>query len=162
MADRQATFTFASQDDTARFAEALGAQLRPGDTILLEGDIGAGKTFLARALIQSLQDQAEDVPSPTFTLVQTYETSVGEIWHSDLYRIHSSDEIEELGLIDAFDTSICLIEWPDRLGDLTPTNALKIALRTDKTDLHCRHAQLEWRATRWDDRIPHMHREATQ
>ena len=60
--------------------------LKPGDTVLLEGDIGAGKTHIARQLIQSLQDRPEDVPSPTFTLIQTYDTRAGEIWHADLYR----------------------------------------------------------------------------
>lgn len=95
-------------------------RLLPGDVVLLEGAVGAGKTHLARALIHAVLLQDEDVPSPTFTLVQTYDTRNGTLWHSDLYRLSSTFEIEELGLIDAFADAICLIEWPDRLGELTP------------------------------------------
>ena len=153
MADRHALLKFPSEDATRRCGVALGSLLRPGDTVLLSGDIGAGKTFLARALIQSLQDEAEDVPSPTFTLVQTYETPLGELWHSDLYRITSTDEIEELGLIDAFDTAICLVEWPDRLGDLAPAKALHIELTTDADDLQMRRATLSWTDPRWDNLV---------
>jgi tRNA threonylcarbamoyladenosine biosynthesis protein TsaE len=93
---------------------------------LLEGDIGAGKTFFARSVIQYLLGRAEDVPSPTFTIVQNYSTKVGEIWHCDLYRLTSPDEAIELGLDEAFEKAICLIEWPDRLGDLTPKAALQL------------------------------------
>lgn len=162
MANRRASFTFASEDDTRRFAAALGAHLRPGDVILLDGNIGAGKTFFARALIRSLQTEPEDVPSPTFTLIQTYDTSAGEIWHSDLYRIQTVGEIEELGLIDAFQTHICMIEWPDRLGSLTPTDALTVALRADDTDRDCRHATLSWKGDRWDARLRQLERDIAQ
>lgn len=136
--------------------------MRPGDTVLLEGDIGAGKTFLARALIQSLQTQPEEVPSPTFTLIQTYETSAGDIWHSDLYRIHSIGEIEELGLIDAFKTNICLVEWPDRLGSLAPISALTITLQADDKRADRRRATLEWMADLWDTRVPSIARDVLQ
>ena len=149
MAHRHAKLIFHSETDTARFAAALGAVLRPGDTVLLDGDIGAGKTFLARSLIQSLQDQPEDVPSPTFTLVQTYDTPAGELWHSDLYRISSTDEIEELGLTDAFNTAICLVEWPDRLGQDAPEGALHIQLSTDPDHPERRKALLSWSDDRW-------------
>ena len=108
------------------FARELGAVLALRDIVLLRGDIGAGKSFIARAVIQSLQEQPEDIPSPTFTLVQTYETSVGEVWHADLYRLSSVGEVEELGLFEAFDSAICLIEWPDILGSLIPRKALQI------------------------------------
>ena len=108
------------------FAHELGAVLALRDIVLLRGDIGAGKSFIARAVIQSLQEQPEDIPSPTFTLVQTYETSVGEVWHADLYRLSSVGEVEELGLFEAFDSAICLIEWPDILGSLIPRKALQI------------------------------------
>jgi len=78
-----------------------------------------------------LQDVPEDVPSPTFTLVQIYDTSAGEIWHADLYRLSSPEEAEELGLRDAFETAICLIEWPDRLGSISPTaGALTLVFST--------------------------------
>ncbi|MGB7318025.1 MAG: tRNA (adenosine(37)-N6)-threonylcarbamoyltransferase complex ATPase subunit type 1 TsaE [Planktotalea sp.] len=123
-----------STAQTAALAQRVGLQLRQGDTILLQGDIGAGKSFFARSLIQSLQDIPEDVPSPTFTLVQTYETRAGEIWHADLYRLSDPDEAEELGLTDAFTTAICLIEWPDRLASLTPINALTLSIETTDVD----------------------------
>ncbi|WP_095587829.1 tRNA (adenosine(37)-N6)-threonylcarbamoyltransferase complex ATPase subunit type 1 TsaE [Actibacterium ureilyticum] len=117
-----------SEADTARLARRVAPMLRPGDVILLEGPIGAGKSLFARALIQSLLTTPEDVPSPTFTLVQTYATPDFEIWHADLYRLGSPDEVIELGLIDAFDTGVCLIEWPDRLGEMTPENAVTLRL----------------------------------
>ncbi len=156
MADRHANITFHSEDDTRRFAVALGAQMRPGDVVLLDGDIGTGKTYLARALIHSLQDTPEDVPSPTFTLVQTYDTRLGEVWHTDLYRIGTTDEIEELGLLDAFQSAICLVEWPDRLGDFVPTGALSIRLSSHDTDQDRRDATLSWQAATWDHRVPFL------
>ncbi len=94
--------------------------------MLLEGPIGAGKTHFARSLIQALLPVLEDVPSPTFTLVQVYDGPVSEIWHADLYRLTSPEEVVELGLTDAFEEAICLVEWPDRLAELAPENALKI------------------------------------
>lgn len=125
--------TLKSEAETRAFAQALAPNLKAGDTLLLEGPIGAGKTFFARALIQSrLQESGvhEDVPSPTFTLVQTYADDACDIWHADLYRLTGPDEIFELGLEDAFDTAICLIEWPDKLGALAPTNALSLSFAT--------------------------------
>lgn len=117
-----------SAEQTGSFAIQLASRLTVGDVILLEGDLGVGKTLFSRALIQSLMTVRDDVPSPSFTLVQTYETENGTIWHADLYRLGSTLEIEELGLIEAFDDSICLIEWPDRLGDLKPEGALDLRL----------------------------------
>ena len=113
---------------TTRLGRLLARLLRAGDVVLLEGGIGAGKTHLARAFIQHKLGKMEDVPSPTFTLVQTYEADGYDIWHADLYRLSHPDEVMELGLEAAFDTAVCLIEWPDRLGNLTPDNALRISL----------------------------------
>lgn len=125
-----------SPDQTALLARKLGANLDAGDTILLHGDVGAGKTHFARALIQSLLATPEDVPSPTFTLVQVYDAASGlEIWHADLYRLSNPSETEELGLTDAMEDAICLIEWPDRLASLKPEDALDITLMpTDVAD----------------------------
>lgn len=112
--------------------EALGRKLaalaRPGDVVLLEGPIGAGKSCLARAFIRARLGDHEEVPSPTFTLVQVYDDRGTEIWHADLYRLTHPDEVWELGLDQAFETSICLVEWPDRLGRHLPPGALTIRL----------------------------------
>jgi tRNA threonylcarbamoyl adenosine modification protein YjeE len=146
------TLTLRSPDETTALAAQMGKILRPGDVLLLSGGIGAGKTHFARALIQSLQDVAEDVPSPTFTLVQVYETRVGTLWHSDLYRLSHPDEVVELGLTDAFEEAICLIEWPDRLGELAPENALSIAF--DLADEGgVRYASLNWEVADWSARL---------
>jgi tRNA threonylcarbamoyl adenosine modification protein YjeE len=113
---------------TDRLGSILARILRPGMTVLLEGPIGAGKTHLARALIRARLGRMEDVPSPTFTLVQVYEDGRGDIWHADLYRLAHPDEVVELGLEAAFDTSICIVEWPERLGPLTPEGAIHVRL----------------------------------
>jgi len=112
---------------TTRLGVVLAQLLQQGDTILLAGSIGAGKTHLSRALIRARLERDEDIPSPTFTLIQTYATTP-EIWHADLYRLSHSEEVLELGLDAAFDTAICLVEWPDRLGDLAPSDAISLTL----------------------------------
>ncbi|GGH29289.1 tRNA threonylcarbamoyladenosine biosynthesis protein TsaE [Cribrihabitans marinus] len=145
--------TLPDPDATAALAMRIGATLSAGDCLLLQGPIGAGKTHFARSLIQSQQDRPEDVPSPTFTLVQTYDTRRGEIWHADLYRLSSAGEIEELGLTEAFDTAICLVEWPDRLGDLSPAGALHITFATDAGDPSWRGVTLAAEDARWSDRL---------
>ncbi|MBI6629476.1 tRNA (adenosine(37)-N6)-threonylcarbamoyltransferase complex ATPase subunit type 1 TsaE [Pontibaca salina] len=147
------TLTFHSPEETAIFATRLAPQLRAGDCLLLDGPVGAGKTHFARHLVQSLLTVPEDVPSPTYTLVQTYDTAAGPLWHADLYRLTASDEIEELGLIEAFDTAICIIEWPDRLGSLAPRNALCLRFGHDDNLPDTRHIELSWNHSGWADRI---------
>lgn len=147
--------TLSSPDDTARLAERMARLLHPGDVLLLSGEIGAGKTHFARALIQSMLTTPEDVPSPTFTLVQVYDTPAGEIWHSDLYRLTHPDEAIELGLLDAFETAICLIEWPDRLGDLAPPNALSLAFSPGDHD-DARRLVLTWSSPAWAGRLKEL------
>lgn len=120
----------AGPDETARLGQWFAHRLRAGDCLLLEGPIGAGKSHFARSLIQARLGRAEDVPSPTFTLVQTYEADI-EIWHADLYRLTHPDEVLELGLEAAFATAICLIEWPERLGSHAPPGALQLRFATE-------------------------------
>lgn len=149
----QITLALNSPDQTADFARSLGAQLGAGDTILLSGNVGAGKTHFARALIQSLLAAPEDVPSPTFTLVQVYDAASGlEVWHADLYRLTDPTETEELGLTDAMEQAICLIEWPDRLGALRPADPLDITLSEADAEDH-RTLTATWLGERWDTKM---------
>ncbi|XDA98242.1 tRNA (adenosine(37)-N6)-threonylcarbamoyltransferase complex ATPase subunit type 1 TsaE [Sulfitobacter sp. LCG007] len=152
MSARSVTAILPSETQTARLAAGLGARLVPGDTVLLTGPVGAGKTHFARSLIRSLLAAPEDIPSPTFTLVQSYDTPSGAIWHADLYRIASTLEIEELGLADAFATAICLVEWPDRLGDLRPPSAVDIEL-APLDDPDARRLTASWSDPTWDRRL---------
>lgn len=131
--------------------EALAARLasvaQAGDCILLEGPLGAGKTALARAFLRvAAADPAMDVPSPSFTLVQIYDTKLGSVFHYDLWRLDGSESLAELDWEDALD-GIVLVEWPDRLGELRPTNALTIRLHL--TDGDAREATL----IGWSDRL---------
>jgi tRNA threonylcarbamoyladenosine biosynthesis protein TsaE len=130
---KSCSLKLSSQENTLLLAQTIAPLLKAGDIILLEGPIGAGKSFFARSLILSLLTEPEDIPSPTFTLVQTYDAPKFEIWHCDLYRLTTPYEAQELGLEDAFETALCIVEWPDRLGDLTPPNALTIKMETTNT-----------------------------
>lgn len=114
---------------TRALGAALGAALRPGDLVALTGDLGAGKSELARAAIRARLAMPDlEVPSPTFTLVQTYEAPDLEIWHVDLYRLERPGDALELGLEEAFADAAMLIEWPGRLGDALPAARLDLAL----------------------------------
>lgn len=124
------TLTLPDEEATGRLAAWFAPRLGAGDCVLLEGQIGAGKSHFARALIRARLGRMEDVPSPTFTLVQSYDAGDVEIWHADLYRLTNPDEALELGLDEAFANAITLIEWPDRLGRAQPPDAIRIALTT--------------------------------
>jgi len=115
--------------------EALGARIaagiRPADTIALEGDLGAGKTTLARAILRALGVRGT-VPSPAFTQVQHYETQRMPVSHYDLYRIEQAEELDELGLEEALANGAVLIEWAERAGDRLPADALHVCLAQDR------------------------------
>ena len=112
----------------------LAGLLEAGDCLLLEGGLGAGKTTLARGIIGALTGEAE-VPSPTYTLVQTYGAEAFEVWHADLYRLESPREVLPLGLIDMMDEVVSLIEWPERMGDFRPLDALVVRIGIDATTI---------------------------
>jgi tRNA threonylcarbamoyladenosine biosynthesis protein TsaE len=132
---------------TEALARRVGALVHREDAVLLSGPLGAGKSAFARALLRDLVgDPAMDVPSPSFTLVQSYDTPRGVVHHYDLWRLEPGPDLRELGLDEAF-RDIALIEWPDRLGDLTPADALAIDLMPVSED--ARRARL----TGWPDRL---------
>jgi tRNA threonylcarbamoyladenosine biosynthesis protein TsaE len=142
---------------TERLAARIAALARPGDVIALEGPLGAGKTAFARGFIAALAlaegRVPEDVPSPTFTLVQAYEFSRFTVHHFDLYRLEEASEARELGLDDARADGVVLIEWPERLGSLLPQDRLHIALAPGPAP-DVRMARIEalgsWQG-RWED-----------
>lgn len=154
-----ATRRLASEADTAAFGEALAPHLGPGDTVALAGEIGAGKSVLARALIAAKLRAAgaavEEIPSPTFTLVQTYTAGSTEIWHADLYRLGDPDEAVELGLDAAFETALCLIEWPERLAGALPATTLWLHLDhgQEPGDAEVRRVRLSGLPERWQRRL---------
>ena len=124
---------------TQRLAGDLAALARPGDVFALSGPLGVGKTEFARAFIRAsaLRHGApppEEVPSPTFTLVQTYDLGAVTVWHFDLYRLERPEDAAELGLEEAFGDGVSLIEWPERLAGQLPRDRLDIALGYAGTD----------------------------
>ena len=145
--------TSSTPEETAAIAAHLGAGLVAGDVVLLSGPVGAGKSLFARALIQARLAELgrfEDVPSPSFTLVQTYDLDRVEIWHADLYRLSDPHEALELGLEQAFDEAICLVEWPERIGAYCPSSALHLTLEPcadpDARTLHFTATAPRWTA----------------
>ena len=112
-------------------AAMLAELIEPSDVITLQGDLGMGKTEFARAMIRSLLGDDQDVPSPTFNLVHTYDTPIGSIWHFDLYRLQHIDDVWELGLEEALQKGICLIEWPERLQGMHFHHHLNIEFKAD-------------------------------
>ena len=120
-------FALGDEAATAALGAQIAAALKSGDAVALAGDLGAGKTTLARAMLRAL-GIGEDVPSPTFTLVQHYEAPRLKIDHFDLYRIENESEIEQLGLDDTLQDGAALIEWPERAGARLPPGALRIEL----------------------------------
>ena len=123
-----------AEAQTIAAATEFAARLRPRDIVLLTGDLGAGKSVFCRAVIRALTGQPDlDVPSPTFTLVQTYEAPLAPLWHFDLYRLKAPEDIFELGWEDALSNGILLVEWPERLGGYTPKTALSVTITQEGT-----------------------------
>ncbi len=131
--------------DMAGLGARIAAGLAAGDMVSLEGDLGAGKTTLARAILRAL-GLDEMVPSPSFTLVQLYETPLLSVSHYDLYRIENPAEIDELGLDEALCEGAALIEWPERAGERLPADALHVQLAI--TGEETRKARV-WGPMRW-------------
>jgi len=126
-------FSMPLADETAteQLGATLAARLRPGDVVGLKGELGSGKTTLARAILRAAAGDPDlIVPSPTFTLVEVYETARGTFWHFDLYRLEAPEQVYELGWEEARAGGIVLLEWPERLGPLLPQH-LSVILELD-------------------------------
>ncbi len=129
---RLASIFLPDENATAQFGAGLAAGLQTGDIICLEGPLGAGKTVCARGLIKAFCG-ARDVPSPTFTLVETYKNTDAALWHFDLYRLERAHDVWELGFEDALADGICLIEWPDRIEGLLPSGPLRLVFHIEQS-----------------------------
>ncbi len=149
-----ADIILADLDATRRLGRRLTNLLEPGDVIGLGGDLGAGKTALARHIIATLAGEAMEVPSPTFTLVQAYEFAAFTLWHFDLYRIEQPTDVLELGFDEALDDGVSLIEWPERMGPLIPAERLDVVL-TQGAEEDARLVHLEARGS-WVARLPRI------
>jgi len=143
--------SLADEAATVALARRIAAVARAGDVIALAGELGVGKTRFARAFVDALTGEREEVPSPTFTLVQTYESPAGTIWHFDLYRLSRPDEAYELGIEEALSDGISLIEWPDRAQGLLPEQRLDLTLMFAASP-NARTARLVGRGS-WADRL---------
>lgn len=149
----QKTLTLADASETAKLARAIAPHLAPGDFIGLHGDLGSGKSLFARALIEfrlGMLGRSEDIPSPSFTLVQSYDLDDLELVHADLYRLRGEEDLIELGLDHAFARGICVVEWADRLGDATPLRSMEITLRFLEHDEDGRIAEIRTTGPSWD------------
>src|ERR1700741_3084441 len=138
------TVTIPNEAALAAFMTDIAGALEPGDLVTLSGDLGAGKTAFARALIRHLAgDETVEVPSPTFTLMQIYELPQFPLVHADLYRLSGPAELAELGFDDLPDDAVVLLEWPDRADGLLPPDRLDVSLTlAPKLKLEFRHARI--------------------
>ena len=140
---------------TEAFGRRLARALRRGDVVALKGGLGVGKTTLARAIVAGLSSDSGDVPSPTFTLVQTYPAALSdgpaELWHFDLYRLERPDQVYELGIEEALAEGVSLIEWPELAEGLLPKEHL-LTIELQIASGQARRAQLSGGAA-WRDRL---------
>jgi len=148
-----ATLFLADEAATAALGERLARVLRAGDVVFLEGELGTGKSTLARACLQALAGAPITVPSPTFTLVQTYPLPDLEVWHVDLYRLAAGATVDDLALDEALDHGALVIEWPDRLPPETFPDRLVVHLDRPATG-DGRHATLGAVGAGWTGRLP--------
>lgn len=118
-----------NQNEMIAFAKEVAASARSVDVIGLRGNLGAGKSFFARAFINALREKETEVLSPTFNLVYSYDTKKGEVFHFDLYRLKSADELENIGFFEALQNGICLIEWPEIAAEFLKKNYFEIEIK---------------------------------
>ena len=151
--NKRITFNEMDESKTILLAQKISMVLSGGDSLLLSGEIGTGKTFFARSLIQehisNCGGQIEDIPSPSFTIVQLYDHITPPVWHVDLYRVDCSDELQELGLDEAYYSDIVLIEWPEKLGLYMPKRFLSITFEHEETRHEFRKITLETSGPNW-------------
>jgi tRNA threonylcarbamoyladenosine biosynthesis protein TsaE len=149
----ESTLRLADAAATERLAAAIAPHLAPGDFLGLSGGLGAGKSLFARRLIATrlaALGRAEEIPSPSYTLVQTYDLGAAELWHADLYRLGAPGEVVELGLDEAFDRAIAVVEWAERLGDALPARRLMLALAFVPGAPDARLARFSTDGSGWD------------
>lgn len=139
------TVTLPDLAATAALGGAIAGRLTRGDVVLLQGDLGSGKTTLARAILTALGVK-ETVPSPTFTLVQPYDTPHLAVSHYDLYRLKRASELEELGLDEALENGAALIEWPERAEGRLPQDALTVQLQAEPERRAILEGSKRWRS----------------
>ena len=145
--------TLDGEEATAELAAEIASLAEDGDVIALSGELGTGKTTFARAFLREWGVQ-EEIPSPTFTLVQTYELEAGTVWHFDLYRLENPDDALELDIEDAFTEGISLIEWPERLGAYLPWERLDLRFAIGERE-DVRRVEIEG-TDEWADRLKEL------
>lgn len=155
--DAEWRVTLPGPEATEALAAGLAEVVGAGDVVALWGDLGVGKTAFARGLIHAAGDADEDVPSPTFTLVQIYDADAAPIWHFDLYRLTGPEDIWELGFDDALEEAVSLIEWPERLGRQLPLRRLDVELTfAPAHGATARQARLIGRGPDWARRVQRL------
>ncbi|MGA0605736.1 tRNA (adenosine(37)-N6)-threonylcarbamoyltransferase complex ATPase subunit type 1 TsaE [Phenylobacterium sp. VNQ135] len=140
--EAEGDFRLGDEAATARLGAAIAAELKTGEAVCLTGPLGAGKSTLARALVRALTTPTEDVPSPTFTLVQFYEGPRLKVAHFDLYRLSNPDEAYEIGLDEALDEGAAVVEWPERLEGRLPADRLDVEIAPSEDDADGRRVRL--------------------